>query len=348
MTQPRHSINFLGDIGEAVAPASFPSTNYLIDDGRYPAVGNWAFCRFAGDDIPAARIGFTRGTLNCARDGDELVDSDLQLHIELMTREGALLWLATGRYRASQVISDPAKMDIRLSAGGREVFTIQGWPKMQWHFESNDSEIEIDLRFDLRHVAVLPDSVWPSYVFAMWWAHGAVEGRIRYQGLARSVQGSVFCDQPRVTRGKNFVALRKWYLYTPMRFQDGSAMVAYYAEDVDGRPIGDYCFGLFIDKSGQSTWLPHAVLSDLEYDADHLPRSWRLVWPSGSRIRELQVSVRETVILRSWGSPSAPQTRKDFLFIPLVLDGTCLVEEPGRNTPLPGLGLAEYWRRPLV
>jgi hypothetical protein len=263
-----------------------------------------------------------------------------------MTQEGAVLWLATGRYRAEQVISDPEKMDIRLSVGDRNVFSILGWPRMRWHFQSDDKEIEVDMVFDVRRVAILPDSVWPHNVFAMWWADGAAEGTVRYRNKSKLVRGSVFYDHPRLTVERHPVTLRQWYIYTPMRFCDGSSLVSYYAEDIEGKPIADYCFGLFIDTKGDSTWLPNAGVNDLEYDDDGLPRSWKLVWPGASHIRELKVSVAETSILRSWGAPSAPQRRKDFNYIPLVLCGKCLLKKSGEDIELPGVGLAEYWRIP--
>ena len=63
-TAVRKSRLFDGAVGET-QPASLVSKHdYLIDPARFPSEGNWAFCRFDGDEVPALRLGFQRGGFN--------------------------------------------------------------------------------------------------------------------------------------------------------------------------------------------------------------------------------------------------------------------------------------------
>ena len=105
----------------------------------------------------------------------------LQLHLEVMTREGALFWLPSGEYSALDVRSDPDRLDVRLERGDREVFRLQGWPDITCHVCSDDGDLEVDLRFDLTTVSVLPDALLPHCVFAMWESMGRAHGQVRYR-----------------------------------------------------------------------------------------------------------------------------------------------------------------------
>src|ERR1041384_94298 len=96
---------FIGNVGQTLAPQQFPPANYLIDETRYSYEGNWAFCHFDGDEVYGARFGFGRGAFD-ARDYGlpaRLDKSNLWVHLELMTQEGAVLWIGSGKYKAQQV-----------------------------------------------------------------------------------------------------------------------------------------------------------------------------------------------------------------------------------------------------
>jgi hypothetical protein len=344
------SLNFVGTIGETVSAADFPRENYLIDDSRYDAEGDWAFCRFGSNEVYAARLGFTRGSYDFADFGYVPASSEsyLLVHLHLMTREGAVLWTATGRFRAEQVTSDCNEMDVQLLAG-EKVFRIQGWPHMRWHFRSDDGRSEADLEFDLANATILPDNILPGNVFSMWESIGQVRGTVRYGGKTTPVSGTVFYDHSRFKIQSNAVPPRQWHLYTPMFFKNESVIISYYTVDHTGTCVEDYSFGLYIDVQGNSRWLPKATLSDLKLDNDGLPKAWRLRFSNQGFNLEADISVKSTSILEAWGAwgtSMIPKARKDFGLIPLVLDGIGAVSEDDTSHTIQGYGLAEYWRMP--
>jgi hypothetical protein len=65
-------------------------------------------------------------------------------------------------------------------------------------------------------------------------------------------------------------------------------------------------------------------------------------------VLEADVSVRPDPILRSWGSPSAPQTRRAFGFPPLVLDAVVRIHQGDSMREVQGWGLAEYFDADLA
>ena len=339
---------FTGRVGQAVPPERFPPENLIINPAQWNSEGNWAFCVFPeNDEVYAARFGFQRGSFDFTDFGGKPVENYLQLHVELLTKDGAVLWLPYGRFRAEQAITNAEIMDVRMAIDGRELFSLCGWPQQSWRFRSDDGEIGVDLKFDLFGAALLPDCLLPHNVFAMWAAAGRCAGRVWYGQRSWTVKGTVFHDHPRVKVQNNAVARRQWYIYTPLVFQDGSVLFSYYTEDEKKRRIDSYCFGLLFEPDGRAHWLPDAELLDLKFDADDLPVRWRLRWPKGLILEEAEVSVRPTTILKSWGAPGAPQTRRDFVYIPLVLEGRGRRRSvEGKVVFLTAHGLAEYWRPP--
>jgi hypothetical protein len=152
------------------------------------------------------------------------------------------------------------------------------------------------------------------------------------------VQGAMFFDHPRVLHGSNPVKPRPWYLYTTMAFDDGSGIFGYQS------PLDSYCFGFHIDREGNGRFLPGARLEGLETDRDNLPKRWRLAWRDEGLAIEADIEVRDLGIEKSWGSPRAPRSKKDFIIFPLVLDGEARISE-GTRAPrtMRGRGLAEYF-----
>jgi hypothetical protein len=332
------SMTFSGTVGTTYIPAKFPQENYLIDASRFASEGNWAFCRFTSEEIPAVRMGFQRGGFNITPSDKLPEKSRLQLHLEIMTKDGALLWLPSGRYPAERVTTSSKEMKIELRAANTEIFSIQGWPDMNWHFRSDDGEAEADLHFKLNNVTLLPDCILPQCVFSMWEAIGDVHGTIRHKSRSISVAGKVFYDHPRIVQRPSHATPRTMYLYTTMFFGDGSCWFGYHARDDKRTPINYYCFGVYVDASRKVYFLQNVDLLGLEIGSDKIPQRWKLRWDKKELAIEIHVSVRHPQLLKSWGSPQPAHT--DF---PLVLDSTAKVSGNGRTKSVSGQGLAEYY-----
>ena len=231
--------------------AELSPADCLPDPDRFSSEGYWAFCRFQNDIIPAARFGFQRGGFNPGPRDETPNSSYLQLHLEVMTNEGAILWLPSGTYNAERLRVQPGKLDIRLDDQNTRIFQVIGWPSVEFIFASPDGYLAVELTFDLRTITVLPDSILPHCVFSMWESMGKVRGSIRYGQRRIPVSGTVFFDHTRVIRQTNGVLPRKLSLYTTMYFEDGSGLFGYQALDIEDRPIKDYCFIIYLDSSGQ-------------------------------------------------------------------------------------------------
>jgi hypothetical protein len=337
------SLTFSGIVGRTYPAAAFPKQDLLIDPRRFDSEGNWAFCRFNSDEVPAVRMGFQRGGFNIGT-ADREPDRDLlQLHLEVMGKDGARLWLPTGRYPASAAVSDPERLDVRLEHGGREIFRIRGWPDMEWHFRSEEGELEAELAVAIDTVTILPDCLLPRCVFSMWETMGSARGTIRLGGRKVPVEGKVFYDHPRIVPAVRPVAPRKMYLYTTMYFEDGSGMFGYHAVDEHNRPIPYYCFGVHIDPAGQGSFLPEARTPRLETGADHIPTRWSLEWQGEGVAIVSDISVQDLPLVKAWGTETAPRKRGDFIIFPLVLDGKAEITAGGSTRQLAGYGLAEYF-----
>ncbi|NLE44185.1 MAG: hypothetical protein GX620_05655 [Chloroflexi bacterium] len=337
------SLTYSGRIGDTVPATDFPREN-VIDTGHTRSEGYWAFCRFDHEEVYAARMGFQRGGIDIT-DGNQAMDPQaLQLHLELMTGDGALIWLGTGKYRAEQLNNDPTDVDVQLRVGSREIFRIQGWPQMNWHFESDDGLIEATLAFEAHHVTLLPDAILPRVVFSMWETSGPVVGTLRHADRQYQLAGTVFYDHPRVRIMDHPNSSRQWYLYTPVALKNGSTIISYYAEDRRGAPLDYYCFAVHTDPNGKTEWFGDLQLTDCVFDADALPCRWTLRGRNAETALCLSIDVRPTSILKMWGTPQVPTSRKEFVFIPLVLDGNATFESGSARYNLTASGLAEYWR----
>jgi hypothetical protein len=348
VTPPGRSAAFGGPVGVAIPAASLSKREYLIDAARYPSEGNWAFCRFTSDEVPAIRLGFELGGFNPGPVAATPNRTYLQLHLEVMTREGALFWLPSGEYSAGSVRSDPDRLDVRLEIGDREVFRFHGWPDIGCHFRSDDGDLEVDLMFELTTVSVLPDALLPFCVFAMWESMGRAHGRVRYRDRVVALEGTVFFDHPRVIERNHDVVPRQMYIYTTLRLEDGGGLFGYYAVDAQGDPVEGYCFCVFLDAAGHGRLLSGGTLARLDLDEDDIANGWQVTWRDAGLVLEAEVSVRPGPILRSWGSLSAPQSRRAFGFPPLVLDATVRIHEDGTVRELQGSGLAESFDADLA
>jgi hypothetical protein len=333
---------FSRPVGSTTAAAGFPLEDLLFDPGRFPSEGAWAFCRFTSPEVPAVRMGFQKGGFNIGATAADPDPSLLQLHLEVMKRDGALLWLPTGRFPAQLLQSDSGSLDMRLQQGDRDLARISGWPEMKWSFQSDDAEIGVELTTSIAAVSVLPDCILPHSVFAMWESMGRTRGTVRLGRKTVPVEGAMFYDHPRVLSVSNQVQPRPWYLYTTMAFEDGSGIFGYQS------PLAYYCFGFHVDGKGNGRFLPRARLEALETDRDNLPRRWRLSWQDGGMVIDVDIDVRDIGMEKSWGSSRAPRSKKDFIIFPLVLDGEARISEgAGAARVMRGRGLAEYFNADL-
>ena len=334
---------FEARVGETYPADAWAIADVIVDRGRFASDGDWAFCRFDSEEIPAVRMGFQAGSFEIGA-VDRPPDPDrLQLHLEVMTAEGAYLWIPTSRFGAASLQSATDRKDVRLELDGRELLAISGWPTMEWHVRSDDDELEVRLEVDARTVTVLPDCLLPHVVFGMWETSARARGEVRVGGAVHPVDGHVFYDHPRVLRERHDVLPRQRYLYTTLALEDGSGLFGYHADDVSGGPIDYYCFGISVDPDGRGTFLPRASMSGLTFDGDGIPRSWRFTWAGDDVVVDAEVRVRPMPLVRGWGGPSAPTSRAGYIIFPLVLDATVTLRGHGQERTLTGAGMAEYY-----
>jgi hypothetical protein len=334
---------FEGTVGRTSVARELAPSDYLVDRGRYASEGDWAFCRFSSSEVPAVRFGYQLGSFDIGPDPGPRDASLLQLHLEVMTAEGGLLWVPSGRIPGELLESSPTHKDVRLSVDGAEIMRIQGWPQMSWQMRSDDGELEVALEVDIETVTVLPDCLLPQSVFAMWETLGRARGHVAVGSRRTEVEGHMFFDHTRVLQVPHGVVPRRMYLYTTLALADGSGIFGYHAVDDHDDPLDYYCFGVHVDASGRGTFLGRASLAELRFDADGLPSSWHIDWRNGDLAVEASIIVHPLPLQKSWGGPSAPRSRAEWPIFPLVLDGVARVRRAGATAELPGWGLAEYF-----
>jgi hypothetical protein len=334
---------FQGNVGEWQPAAEVSPRDYSIDPSRYPSEGLWAFCRFDHPDVPALRLGFQRGGFNGGPQVRTPSAAYLQLHLEMMTRDGAFLWLPSGVYPAQEVRSDAGAMDIDLHRDGRAIFTVRGWPGIECNFSSEEGDLQAKLRFDVTGVVVLPDCELPHCLFAMWESMGTARGSVCYRDRSYEVMGKVFLDHTRVIARPHSHPFRRSYLYFTLYFDDGCGLFGYHSVDINGRLIEDYCFAIYLDGRGTAQYLLRSVLSDIALDSDGIAKSWLITWQTENLSLSGSIRVQDMPIKRSWGSADAPQTRRSYSIIPLVLHGVLEATTPSDRKFLVARGLAEYF-----
>jgi hypothetical protein len=265
-----------------------------------------------------------------------------------MTQDGALLWTSSDGFTAQQVTMAAGEVDRRLVANQNEIFHVQGWPKMSWRFRSDDGEMEIHLQFHPANVTILPDLVMQHNLFAMWLAIGRVQGEVRFGENRRHVSGTMFFDHPRINLQPNDAPPFGWYIYTPMRFDDGSYLAGYFTRDAVGHIRDDYSFGLYIDAGGHGHWLEQTNLDDLQFDKWGQPRSWRQHWQGTGITLTTTSRVKPATILKAWGGLSMAQTDEENRNIPLVFDTEARIMQGDQTCRVAAGGVAEYLAHPRL
>lgn len=334
---------FSGEVGRTYPAHSVDPGDYLIDRHRYSSEGDWAFCRFTSQQVPAIRMGFQIGSFDIGPGATAYDPSLLQLHLEVVTAEGAQLWIPTGQFPGEALVSSASAKDVRLMGHAGEILHIAGWPEMAWHVRSDDGELEVQLDVEVGSVTVLPDCILPHAVFAMWETLGRARGRVRVGSHWEDVEGHMFYDHTRVLRAEHDVAARRMYLYTTLALADGGGIFGYHAVDDHDRPLDYYCFGIHVDAAGRGTFLGQAELSELAFDADGLPCRWQLHWQSEELAVAASIEVQPIGLGRGWGGPAAPRSRATWPIFPLVLEATVVTTAAGKRHHQTGRGLAEYF-----
>ena len=335
---------FNGKVGTTCSNREFHPDNISIGQSEPDSDGMWAFCRFDHSEILAVRVGFQKGGFNITDSYLPINPSVLQLHLEIMTAEGGLVWLPTGVFHGEDVIIEPDEINISLYSDSAEIFSISGWPEMKWHFQSLDESIEANLEFTIGNTTILPDCILPYCTFAMWLGVSEVSGWVRIKNKTAEVKGTVFLDHPRIRHGLPAGNVRKSYLYTPLSLTDNSFFCCYYAEDQLGDPIPYYCFATYIDSDGEYFFSTGTELLTIEFDDNSLPKFWELKWTDGNNSVHAKVSAKEHKLAKIWGSPDTPKSLKEFIYYPLVLDCSAVVTGKGKRKEVTGIGLAEYFK----
>lgn len=339
----RRSELYASPVGQSVAPELVSESDLLIDAAKYNYEGNFAVACFDDDRFLGARFGFGKGAVDLSDFGVAHTPdkSFVALHIELLTREGAALWLASGQYAADQIAVASDRIDMKLPG----VFEIAGYPQMHWRFNSADNDLEIDAQLSVRNLTVLPDSLTQHNLLAMWASVCDIRAKVRLGDDAGEVWGVAFHDRPRVLLRQNPVPTFGYRLYTPIRFDDGSTLIAFYTQDVRKNPVVNACFGVFHDAQGGAHFLPLARVLDLKLDLDRKPATWEQHLEGEGVVIDLSGRVQPLPIARAWGVLNVPQTRKAIANLPMLFNVSGTIRQGGQSRRVRGEGLAEYVTR---
>lgn len=347
-TSRARSAFFDGEVGCSVDPRSFPSCNYIRNARAYECEGDWVFCRFEGPEVYAGRFGFTRGAVDFTDYGASAPNppSYLQPHIELLTRDGAVLWYGTGMFDGRQMQSASDRVDMTMSGGGKTVFHVAGWPRMTWVMQCPNSDLSLDVALDLEQVIILPDAVLPRMTFSMWMATAAITGTCRIDGRTVGLRGTAFYDHPRINARRNDVGPFGLYHYTPTVLADGSRLISYYSRNRANQWHQDYSFAYWVRPGQPVVPLRSVAMSEMRFDADRLLEQWHLRWEGEGITIEGRSRVTPMPIRRIWGGPGVNLSRHKNPMIPLPFDSDLAITQAGQITRTTGQGFAEFVAHP--
>lgn len=327
-----------GATGDVVAPEEFPRENVSTNPERYTYEGDWLFCCFDDPAIRAARIGFGQGGFRWDDYGlPAPADAQIPLayRLELITSAGVEACLFSQKFERHPVELSPSAR--RFHHDGKELFRIEGWPRMHWRFQSPDGSLSADLDVSPRSAVVWPDCVMPHNTFAMCIGACDVRGTVN----STQVTGGAFYDHPRVLVEDNDVAPFGWYLYSPIRFRDGSMLASYHMEDGHGVVAEEYSAGFLTRRDGSGRWLTSARCRNLRFGPDGNPSAWEAAMNGPDIEIRYAVRIQQIPLLKLWSSE--PQADAKYLAFPLLMaaEGECIIDGV-RSELQGGSGIAEF------
>jgi len=335
-----------GGVGEIVAPEHFPSANVSIAPDKYDYEGNWLFCSFDNPEARAARIGFGQGRFRWEDYGLDAAEGPgipLAYRIEVINQSGVQACLFSRSYGRTPVELDSDPMHLSFGDGQMELFRIEGWPEMLWHFQSPCGSLAVELEVLPQGLVLWPDSLLPHNTFSMCIGACTVRGVVRTADQEIRVQGGGFYDHPRVLAETNEVAPFGWYLYAPVRFSNGTMIVGYHAEDGAGRIDEAYSAALLAAPGGVQRWLPRMRIRNLRFDVHERVRGWEAEMNGPGVDVRYSVRTEQLALTQLWTSEPGQTASDQYLAFPLsmVVEGECTLD--GVTTRLEqGSGIAEF------
>ena len=344
--RPRQSALMTGPVAELLPAGEFPIENVLLARDKYSYEGNWLFCNFDRSDIRAARIGFGLGRFHWEDYGLEAQPTafaPVSYRVEVITETGVHACIFSDPEKGTHVRSDLTLMKIEFSENHQVRFNLSGWPQMHWRFQSRDAFIQVHLLLELKNMAVWPDCIMPNNTFSMCIGVGVVSGSISLGGKEVKVTGGGVYDHPRVVVQPNAVPPFGWYLYSPLRFSDGSYIVSYYAEDGLGAKDDLYSTGFFSSPDRICRWVESAQIRRLTFGKDGLPASWEAQLEGQGVSITYRTRIANLSLVHSPSLPDSDRPSGKYLAFPLLMEseGKCRVDGKVK-TLRGGSGIAEF------
>lgn len=344
------SPNFIGSIGKQISPADFPLANIVTDSSKYALDGNWAFCRFDDDEIIGARFGWSRGFYGMTDYGYPMdqPDDGCGVRIEIVTRDGAYLWIEQEKYNAQDISIPQDEYKHSLTDKGHKVIELEGWPAVRWKMSSDDGFLSIDANLCPSAVFILPDSILRKSRFSMWLAVCSFQGLVKIGGREKTVRGTAFYDHSRITRENNDAAEFGSYNYLPIWFEDNSYFICYYSEQYDGKRNDGYSFGCHIDSDRTFSEFEPDGEQTISFDEDNQLKTCSSKWKSGDVTLTINVTAEPVGIAKAWGTGAVPQTLAENRVFPLPFKCFAEITQKGIRRSIVGKGLNEYIRNPRL
>lgn len=336
-----------GPVGKIIPAKEFPSENVIMAPERYSYEGNWLFCAFDQPDLLAARFGFGLGKFHWQDYGLESNSaalSPIAFRVELITTAGVHACLFSDDEMGTALTSDGSSMDIRFHENNQALFHLQGWPQMSWNFRSPDGSIGANLQVTPQGMAVWPDCILPNNTFSMCIGTCQITGTVLLESREIEVSGGAVYDHPRVLVRPHAVPPFGWYLYSPLRFPNGTFLVSYSLQDGLGQEDPDYSVGFLSLPDHTNRWLTRCQVRGLKMDSDGLPIGWEAELTG----RDVRISYRSQirdvpVIHMASGLSIQDDLSKRYLAFPLLMsvEGECTID--GATTTLAGgSGISEF------
>ncbi len=347
-SRPRQSALMIGPVAAMLPVGEFPFENVLLDRDRYSYEGNWLFSTFDQADILATRIGFGLGRFHWEDYGleaqpDSESSAPISYRLEVITQAGVHACLYSDQQKGMAVRSDIKSIEINFCDNTSELFNLHGWPQMSWQFRNPDASIVAELQLGLIKMAVWPDCMMPNNTFSMCIGVGTVSGAISLEGKRVEVAGGGVYDHPRVVVGPNDVPPFGWYLYSPLRFPDGTFIVSYYAEDGLGKKDEHYSTGFLILPDGTCRWLNSAQIRRLDLGKDDLPVGWEAQLSGEGVTISYRTRIVGLSLVRASGLSDLDNQSGKYLAFPLLMEteGECKIDSVTKVLER-GSGIAEF------